>query len=68
MNGKNLGLPAFALVLASSLLAPPASAQTAPGAAKPGTTAVAPAAATDVKSDALSIMRYSEDGGGAIRH
>jgi hypothetical protein len=70
MNGKNLGLPAFALVLASSLLAPPASAQTAQtaqGAATPGTTAAAPAAATDAKSDALSIMRYSEDGGKAIR-
>jgi len=75
MNGKLLASSAFALVLASSLLTLPASAETAKS-AKPAANTTAPAAAattsapaatSDASSDALSIMKYSEDGGRAIR-
>lgn len=72
MNGKLLASSAFALVLASSLLALPASAETAKSAPKPAATPAAastsaPAVKSDASSDALSIMRYSEDGSRAIR-
>src|SRR5271157_6493082 len=83
MNGKLLASSAFALVLASSLLTLPASAESAKNAPKPAANPAAPAATTttapaaaadansdaksDAKPDALSIMKYSEDGGRAIR-
>lgn len=67
MNGKYLASTAFAAVLASSLLALPAAAETAKSAPKPTATTTAPAASADVSSDALSIMKYSEDGSRAIR-
>jgi hypothetical protein len=75
MNGKYLASTAFAAVLASSLLALPASAETAKSAPKPPATTSAPAATStstpaaksDASSDALSIMRYSQDGSRAIR-
>lgn len=67
MNGKLLASSAFALVLASSLLALPASAETAKSALKPAATTAAPAAKSDAASDALSIMRYSDEGSRAIR-
>lgn len=82
MNGKLLASSAAALALASSLFALPASAESAKNAPKPtanttapAATTTAPAAAADAKADAktgakseaLSIMRYSEDGGRAIR-
>ena len=75
MNGKLLASSAFALVLASSLLTLPASAETAKSAKPPANTTApataattsAPAATADASSDALSIMKYSEDGGRAIR-
>ena len=75
MNGKLLASSAFALVLASSLLTLPASAETAKSAKPAANTAApaaaattsAPAATADASSDALSIMKYSEDGGRAIR-
>ncbi|MGA8158352.1 MAG: YfdX family protein [Rhodoplanes sp.] len=79
MNGKYLASTAFAAVLASSLLALPASAESTKSAPKPAATTSAPAAAStsapvatgdaksDASSDALSIMRYSQDGSRAIR-
>jgi hypothetical protein len=75
MNGKYLASTAFAAVLASSLLALPAAAESAKSAPKPTATTSAPAAAStsapaaksDASSDALSIMRYSQDGSRAIR-
>jgi hypothetical protein len=75
MNGRLLASSAFALVLASSLLALPASAETAKSAPKSAATTSAPAAASTsapaaksaAQSDALSIMRYSQDGSRAIR-
>jgi hypothetical protein len=75
MNGKYLASTAFAAFLASSLLALPAAAETAKSAPKPAATTTAPAAAStsapaaksDASSDALSIMRYSQDGSRAIR-
>ena len=67
MNGKLLASSAFALVLASSLLTLPASAETAKSAPKPAAATAAPAAKSDAASDALSIMKYSQDGSRAIR-
>ncbi len=79
MNGKLLASSAAALALASSLFALPASAESAKNAPKPTANTTAPAATTTApadakadaktgaKSEALSIMRYSEDGGRAIR-
>ena len=71
MNGKYLASTAFAAVLASSLLALPASAESTKSAPTPTATTSAPVATGDAKSDAssdaLSIMRYSQDGSRAIR-